>query len=53
MNTRAAQAPVAAPFEIQTVTAGNFRVARQNEAAGAADATAWVMPAAVAVHTFL
>jgi hypothetical protein len=23
----------------------NFRVARQNEAAGAADAAAWVMPA--------
>jgi hypothetical protein len=32
----------------------NFTLfARQNEAAGAADATAWVTPAAVAVHTFL
>jgi hypothetical protein len=30
-----------------------FWIARENEAAGAADATAWVTPAAVAVHTFL
>jgi hypothetical protein len=39
-------------LKLESVT-DNFRVARQNEAAGAADATAWVTPAAVAVHTFL